>query len=345
MLQGVLDSLLSTTTRLLPLYCLALLTACTPLNPDDRFAKADEALVAQDRDFSLVKLHSGLTYEEIAEVYLGSAAQAWQIREINAPSRGRDGQIVAVPRRPLNPTSVYTTGYRTLPILVYQRFADRPQAGAAEIAAEAFEAQLRYLIDNGFAILTLAQVDAILNGTQPIPEKAVAITIDEAHRSVYDIAWPTLRKYGVPVTLFLGTDFTSASEAMSWDQVMDMQASPLVTIGLHVTPKHDRATPAEDSNGQSLAGPGAADIRQALDALEDRFETAPQFLSYAPGNVRLLDPAVAAEEGIVLALTANEGENATFADPYRLHRMQVRHQHSLQDFKTMLRVFRPGGTL
>ncbi len=54
------------------------------------------------------------------------------------------------------------------------------------------------------------------------------ITIDDGYRSSYEIAYPILKKFGFPATVFLYTDFVGASDAMTWAQMKEMTASGLV---------------------------------------------------------------------------------------------------------------------
>ena len=73
-------------------------------------------------------------------------------------------------------------------------------------------------------------IAALENGT-PLPDRAVAITIDDGYLSVYEQAWPRLRDAGIPFTLFLSTDSIDAEykSFMRWDHVREMVAGGNVT--------------------------------------------------------------------------------------------------------------------
>jgi peptidoglycan/xylan/chitin deacetylase (PgdA/CDA1 family) len=52
--------------------------------------------------------------------------------------------------------------------------------------------------------------------SRPIPRRAVHVTFDDAYVDFAEHAWPTLRRYGVPVTLFVPTAYPDQSERGFW---------------------------------------------------------------------------------------------------------------------------------
>ena len=108
-------------------------------------------------------------------------------------------------------------------VLMYHRFAE-DRFPSTSIRIEQFAAHLRHLEESGYAVVPLADVHSAINDNTPLPERAVAITIDDAYRSVYDVAFPMFKKYGYPFTVFVATD--AADEGlpayMTWDQMREM---------------------------------------------------------------------------------------------------------------------------
>lgn len=75
------------------------------------------------------------------------------------------------------------------------------------ITAERFESRLRYLRDGGYAVLALGEAYARLKeGT--LPPRAVTITFDDGAYDFQARAWPLLRRYGMPATLYLTTYYS-----------------------------------------------------------------------------------------------------------------------------------------
>jgi peptidoglycan/xylan/chitin deacetylase (PgdA/CDA1 family) len=116
-------------------------------------------------------------------------------------------------------------------IFAYRRFGDDPDASSA-IAVEQFEAHLRELRSGGYAVLPVPEIVAALRDGKALPDHTVGITIDDAHTSVYTIAWPRLRAAGLPFTLFVSSETieTGGAARMRWAQLRELAAAG-VTIG------------------------------------------------------------------------------------------------------------------
>jgi peptidoglycan/xylan/chitin deacetylase (PgdA/CDA1 family) len=117
-------------------------------------------------------------------------------------------------------------------MVMYHRFGDA-RFPATNIRMDQFEAHLAELNAGGHTVLPLPQVlEAFRTGT-PLPDKAVVLTVDDAWASVYRHAWPRLKALRLPFTLFVVTDETDRGgpEMISWDQIRELAASGLVTIG------------------------------------------------------------------------------------------------------------------
>jgi len=92
---------------------------------------------------------------------------------------------------------------RRVLIVTYHRFSVRGEDG--KTSAETFAEQLRYLTGR-YNVVPLAQIAESINRREPPPGLA-AITIDDGYRDAYEIAYPLLRRYGAPATLFVPADF------------------------------------------------------------------------------------------------------------------------------------------
>ena len=65
-----------------------------------------------------------------------------------------------------------------------------------------------------------------------VKDRSVIITIDDAYSSVFNNAWPILKKYGLPFTLFVSTDVIDNKTPgyMSWEEIRILRDNG-VTIG------------------------------------------------------------------------------------------------------------------
>ena len=95
-----------------------------------------------------------------------------------------------------------------LRILMYHRFDDR----------DALARQCAHLRAN-YTPVSMAQVADWLWQGAPMPENALAITVDDGYRDFYQVAWPVLREYGIPATVYLVSDFLDRKLWLWVDQV------------------------------------------------------------------------------------------------------------------------------
>ena len=65
---------------------------------------------------------------------------------------------------------------------------------------------------------------------QSLPDKAVVITFDDGYSSIFDTAFPMLKNYGFPFTLFLSTEpiDDGLSNYMNWDQIKQMSDAGVI---------------------------------------------------------------------------------------------------------------------
>jgi len=122
----------------------------------------------------------------------------------------------------------------SIPVLVYHRF-DPNKSGPTTVKTSTFEGQLVWLADHYYRVVPLSAVTDMLRGIGPdIQFPAVAITADDGHRSVYTEMFPVIRRYRIPVTLFIyPSAISNAAYALTWAQLREMKASGLVDIQSH----------------------------------------------------------------------------------------------------------------
>jgi peptidoglycan/xylan/chitin deacetylase (PgdA/CDA1 family) len=108
-------------------------------------------------------------------------------------------------------------------VLMYHRFGE-DRYPTTNIRVDQFREQLQMLVDGGFEVIPLARLLQSLADGGSLPERAVVITIDDAYRSVYEVAFPLLRERGYPFTVFVATDAVDRGYAdmMTWSQMREM---------------------------------------------------------------------------------------------------------------------------
>ena len=121
-----------------------------------------------------------------------------------------------------------------VPILLYHRFGPVP-TDSMTVTTTLFESQLKYLGDNGYKVIPLRELtDYYLGKRWTPPLHSVVITVDDGHISVYRYIFPLVRKYHIPVTLFIyPSAISNAPYAMTWGQLRDMKETGLFDFQSH----------------------------------------------------------------------------------------------------------------
>ncbi len=121
-----------------------------------------------------------------------------------------------------------------IPILTYHNF-DPTVPGSMTIDTQKFAAQMKYLKDNGYTVIPLAQAVSYLQGkTNELPPKPVVITADDGRETVYRYMLPVIRQYQYPVTLFIyPSAISNAKYALTWDQLRELHNTKLFDIESH----------------------------------------------------------------------------------------------------------------
>jgi peptidoglycan/xylan/chitin deacetylase (PgdA/CDA1 family) len=113
-------------------------------------------------------------------------------------------------------------------IFCYHRLVDKIRYPGTEITPAAFEAQMKELKDSGITVIPMQDLLAWKRGEKNIPPRAAVVTFDDGWKSQYEVAWPIMKKYGYPFTMFIYTEGVrggslGGGEAITWEQLADMR--------------------------------------------------------------------------------------------------------------------------
>lgn len=108
-------------------------------------------------------------------------------------------------------------------VLQYHRFDDA-RYPSTNISMELFTQQIEYLVEHNYNVLPLSKVVSILRENRSLPDKTVVITIDDAYKTTYTKAYPLLKRYHLPFTLFVSTmPVEHGSENyLTWEEMREM---------------------------------------------------------------------------------------------------------------------------
>jgi peptidoglycan/xylan/chitin deacetylase (PgdA/CDA1 family) len=220
-------------------------------------------------------------------------------------------------------------------VLMYHRFGETGFP-STNVRAEQFAEHLEFLSDNGFEIVPLrAVIESLVDGV-PLPENAVAITIDDAYRSVYDVAHPMLARYGAPYTVFVATDGVDDAipDYMSWAQMRELEAegASFANHGAAHAALIDRTT------SDDYVARARNDVERGMTRLREELEPLESVFAYPYGEFNEAIIAVIDDLGYRLAFGQHSGAIGPMSRLLALPRYPINEAYaSIADFRTRVR--------
>jgi peptidoglycan/xylan/chitin deacetylase (PgdA/CDA1 family) len=104
-------------------------------------------------------------------------------------------------------------------ILIYHRVAPKNDNWPLEpLDPQSFRKQIEYFCQS-YEILPLDRLVQYIQEGQSLPEKAIVITFDDGYKDNFHYAYPILKKYHVPATIFLTTGHIDTDKLFWWDKI------------------------------------------------------------------------------------------------------------------------------
>ena len=162
-------------------------------------------------------------------------------------------------------------------IFCYHRLVDKIRYPGTEITPAAFEAQMKELKDRGITVIPMQDLLAWKRGEKNIPPRCAVISFDDGWKSQYEVAWPIMKKFGYPFTMFIYTDGVAGGslgggQAITWEQLADMRDNG-VDIEAHTATHQD----LREGHNIMLASPGGKRTKTKL--------TGPQYEQWVRNEV------------------------------------------------------------
>ncbi len=187
-----------------------------------------------------------------------------------------------------------------------------------------FKAQMEYLSENRISVITLKELYSRLSSSGPLPKKTVALTFDDGFEGVYNNAFPILKEYGYPATLFAVTDYVGRN--MEWERVDGIHAYALCSWeklramdqgGIDIQ-SHTKTHPfLSELDEEGIA----SEIEGSKIAIEENLDKKVEFLAYPYGdfNARVID--YLRKYAMTGAVSTTFGKARKGQDPYAIKRV------------------------
>jgi peptidoglycan/xylan/chitin deacetylase (PgdA/CDA1 family) len=229
-----------------------------------------------------------------------------------------------------------------VPIITYHKITDSRDGTNAlwDVSPPLFLEQMDYIAHYGFNVVSLQEFYDHWQQGRELPEKSVIITFDDGYAGVYKHAYPILRRYGFPATVFLTINYIGDGRPfwwdetiiekrpelaeefrpLSWEEIEEMRDSGLITFGSH-TMSHPRL-------GRLSRSKIEYELEQSKRLLEERLKQNVGFFAYpfgtkGYGDVSDVTSQILVEKGYVLACTSEIGRNSLQDDILMLKRIGI----------------------
>jgi len=207
----------------------------------------------------------------------------------------------------------------TVPILIYHEIGY--EKGSFFVSPENFAKQMEYIKKNGYEVITLDELVKCTKDKKLLKKNKVVITFDDGYKDNFQYAYPILKGFGYPGTIFLISDFIGkkftgeGKEFMSWDEVVAMSKNG-ISFGGH-TKNHFYLGDVKDEavSFDQIAG--------SKKAIEEKIGMPVDYFCYPSGGFNNRVKELVAQAGYKGACTTNRGFADFNQDVYELKRIKV----------------------
>ncbi len=216
--------------------------------------------------------------------------------------------------------AIYARSLYIVPVLMYHSINPKTDSVMHRliVSPRAFEKQMQFLKSHKYNVVSLETVGRMIKNKEKIPHNTVAITFDDGYKDNYTYAYPVLKKLGLPATIFVIYDEVdrSQNDRLSWEEIKEMQASGLISIGGHTL----GAVPLVDIKSEAELR------RQIIDSkkiLEGKLQTAVNTFCYVGGMFNSHIKDLVKEAGYKFAVANALGKRFSNFDIYAIKRVRI----------------------
>ena len=208
-------------------------------------------------------------------------------------------------------------------VLIYHRFGE-DKYPSTNISLDRFIEQLEFLRNNNYQVISLEQLVHSLKGGSKLPDRAVVITIDDGYKSVYTEAWPVLKQYGYPFTVFVYVKATEDKHwnYLTWDQIKEMKAAGVDFQNHGFAHDHMAFKPSEMNMDEYKAWI-RADLAVSTRIMSEELKERPRFFAvpYGEYNKTVLDEI--RSSGYEAIFLQDPGSVSKDTDPFAIPREPI----------------------
>ncbi|MCU0779948.1 MAG: polysaccharide deacetylase family protein [Akkermansiaceae bacterium] len=251
------------------------------------------------------------------------------------PASAPEPRQAAEPETPPDATRVTVLGYHD--------FSETLPETEMRIRTSKFRAQMAALRQTGATVISMADFLAWRKHGKAIPAESVLITIDDGWRSVYTDAFPILKEFDYPFTLFLYKAYINGGgKALTSDMIKEMMRHG-ATLGSHsVSHPYPSTYRAQQRRGERTFDAFLRkEFGESKRHIEAKFATSVATYAYPGGYVIPEMEPIIEEFGYQALFTIQPGRITRDTDDRRLPRFMILGTHDR--IFTLATTFAPAG--
>ncbi len=230
-------------------------------------------------------------------------------------------------------------------IILMYHIIDRPRAGREKkycCLPECFFKQMKFLSQSDYSLINLDDIDEILSGEKVMNNTGIAVTFDDGFEDFHQNAFPVLKQFDIPATLFMISDQIvdtddlkqpgdpSKRDLLNQKQLLEISHSGIL-IGSH-TRTHPKLN--EISSDKEKLNDELFNSRQVL---ENQLDKTIEHFAYPYGLFNDDVVNVVKQAGYRTACSTRSGFNRLEIDPFLLRRIEVFGSDNLWQFKQKIK--------
>lgn len=213
----------------------------------------------------------------------------------------------------------YVRSKYVIPILMYHSIdPDAPKDSLLAVTPDVFRKQMRFLKEHRYNVVTLAEAVDIIKNKKKSPAHTIAITFDDGYRDNYTYAFPILKDYNFPATIFIVANEVGRVQEnrFTWDDISVMQASGIIAFGSH-TMNHPNL---EQVISQEIL---KNEIQGSKKILEEKLGRSVDAFCYPSGRFNAKARAAVMDAGYKFAVATNPGKRIPDDDIFLIKRLRI----------------------
>jgi len=205
-----------------------------------------------------------------------------------------------------------------VPILMYHHIDDRGKLSSLSVSPENFRRQMRFLSERNYNVISLSELVQAKKDKKELPRNTVVITFDDGYENNYISAFPVLREYDLPATIFVIVGSIGEKGYLSYEQINQMLSSGLIALGSH------------SLSGDYLPGKTILElveqIRDSKMVLQDNLNKRIKLFCYPIGGFSPEIQEFVKKYGYKAACTTNRGRKKAYLndDIFALKRIKIK---------------------